>query len=526
MRRGGSGPGPSPVPLPVATWRPPTDGPWWPALALTAAALLLRLFTAPTTIDSLDALLFVRGLARYSVLEARPHWPGYPVYLAAGRLLELVRGEAEASLRLVSILASSLSVWPLMALVRDWKLSTGSTSQDAGRAAVMAGLLWMLAPLSCLVGTEIGSDPLGLLVALTVLSLCSRSVAASPPRPRPLIAAGALGGVLLGVRLPYGSLLLPLAYALGRQAVSSREGRQSRRVVVWWALATALPVIGWLGWQLSMDGAMFFDMAHARLAAHYGNWTERVVAHGHWLSRPARLLRVLAVDGLGGWWPGLSPTRGLVTLGWVVLIVSGARRLAAVAVGRRMLALWALPYLATILLFNDVALARYSLPLVAGLSLLGGLGIPRSRRLALGATAAMASALAAIALPLAWEHRNTSLPAVQWVRYLEAHARPERTALVITDQVPLVSLIVEEYAPDYPHALVSLSEMPAVVAAREAEGRRVYSTSPDPAAPHEWTPVACFTRNPLLQSRGPWEVWLYEHGGQPAPRRPVCRVHS
>ena len=177
-------------------------GPWWPALALVAATLLLRLLTAPTAVDSLDAILFVRGLERYSVMEARPHWPGYPVYMAVGHLIQLLRGDAEASLRLVSILASSLSVWPLMALVRDWRLSAGSPSGDAGRSAVMAGLLWMLSPMSWLVGTEIGSDPLGLLMALIVLWLCSRVAASSSPKPRPLIAAGALAGVLLGVRLP------------------------------------------------------------------------------------------------------------------------------------------------------------------------------------------------------------------------------------------------------------------------------------------------------------------------------------
>jgi len=498
-------------------------GPWWPALALAAAALLLRLLTAPTAVDSLDAILFVRGLERYSVMEARPHWPGYPVYMAVGHVFELIRGDAEASLRLVSILASSLSVWPLMALVRDWRLSAGSPSGDAGRAAVMAGLLWMLCPMSWLVGTEIGSDPLGLLMALIVLWLCSRVAASASPKPRPLLAAGALAGLLLGVRLPYGSLLLPVVHALRRQALSPGERRRTGRTIVGWAVVTMVPVMGWLGWQLWKDGATFFEMAHLRLAAHYGNWTERVIAHGNWFARPASLARVILVDGLGGWWPGLPLTRMVVTLGWAVLLVSGLRRLRTSAVARAMLALWALPYLTMILLFNDVAFARYAFPLVAGLCLLGGLGTPAGQSLALWSMAAMASLLAAVAFPLAWEHRSNPLPGVQWVRYLARHARPERSAVVITDQVPVVSLIVEQYAPEFPHALVSLSEMPAVVAAREAEGRRVYSTSPDPTAPQEWTPIACFARNPLLQSRGPWEIWLYEHGGQPAPRRPSCR---
>ena len=288
-------------------------GPWWPALALAAVALLLRLLTAPTAVDSLDAILFVRGLERYSVMEARPHWPGYPVYMAVGHVFELIRGDAEASLRLVSILASSLSVWPLMALVRDWRLSAGSPSGDAGRAAVMAGLLWMLCPMSWLVGTEIGSDPLGLLMALIVLWLCSRVAASASPRPRPLLAAGALAGVLLGVRLPYGSLLLPVVHALRRQATSAAERHRTRRTLVLWAVATMVPVAGWLGWQLWRDGATFFEMAHLRLAAHYGNWTERVIAHGNWFARPASLARVILVDGLGGWWPGLPLTRMAVS---------------------------------------------------------------------------------------------------------------------------------------------------------------------------------------------------------------------
>jgi hypothetical protein len=44
-----------------------------------------------------------------------------------------------------------------------------------------------------------------------------------------------------------------------------------------------------------------------------------------------------------------------------------------------MLALWALPYLTMILLFNDVAFARYAFPLVAGLCLLGGWEHQRDR---------------------------------------------------------------------------------------------------------------------------------------------------
>jgi hypothetical protein len=516
----GSGIGIAPVPLPAAgTWRG-APALWPAALLLTATALLLRFLTMPTGVDSLDAVFFVRGLARYSVLEARPHWPGYPVYMAVGRLVALAGADAESSLRMVSLLASSLSVWPLMAVVHGWRRAGGVAPPAARRAAVLAGLLWVLSPLPWLVGTQIGSEPLALLVALSVLWLSSRSVAGSSPDSLPL--AGGLAGLLLGIRLPYGSLLLPLFEAV-RRRVTSRDGAVTRRALVWCAVAAALPVAVWLGWQVSMDGGGFFTAANVRLRAHYGNWTERVLAHGHWFSRPAGLARVLVVDGLGAWWPGLPLGRLPATVGWAALIVAGGGRLLTRPVARRMLFFWTLPYLLMILLFNDVGLSRYALPLVAAVCMLGGMASPERRLAAHGIAAGMACALATVTLPLALEHGRAPLPAVQWVRYLVHAHPPERVAVVVDEDVPLVSLVMEEYAPAYRHALVSRPEMPALVAAYEAEGRRVYSTSPDPAAPHEWTPLACFARNPLLQSRGPWELWLYEHGGEPSARRPVCR---
>jgi hypothetical protein len=85
----GSGIDTAPVPLPGAGTSPGGPALWPAALLLTATALLLRLFSMPTGVDSLDAVFFVRGLTRYSVLEARPHWPGYPVYMAVGRLVAL-----------------------------------------------------------------------------------------------------------------------------------------------------------------------------------------------------------------------------------------------------------------------------------------------------------------------------------------------------------------------------------------------------------------------------------------------------
>jgi hypothetical protein len=142
---------------------------WSQVAILSFAILIVRLWTLPEFAEARDSLFFVRGVQRYSVYELRPHWPGYPVYIWLGSFFRLFFTDPVQSLHLVSVVASTLTIWPIVAIARDWRLASGGKPAEADLAGLAAGFSWALVPLSWLGGSEIFSDPLALLLATTML---------------------------------------------------------------------------------------------------------------------------------------------------------------------------------------------------------------------------------------------------------------------------------------------------------------------------------------------------------------------
>src|SRR5215510_15725045 len=91
-------------------------------LALTLAGLTLatrwpyRAHLLPTW----DAVQFALALERYDVVRHQPHPPGYILYVALGRLADLVLGDAAGALGSLAILASAVAVFLLYGLA--WRL--------------------------------------------------------------------------------------------------------------------------------------------------------------------------------------------------------------------------------------------------------------------------------------------------------------------------------------------------------------------------------------------------------------------
>ena len=80
--------------------------------ALTAACLFLGLaaifaFTRPPSLDDWDSVNFTFGLDDFDVTKHWPHPPGYPVYIAAGKLVYSVIADHAAALTLVSALSAA-----------------------------------------------------------------------------------------------------------------------------------------------------------------------------------------------------------------------------------------------------------------------------------------------------------------------------------------------------------------------------------------------------------------------------------
>lgn len=92
-------------------------GGWVIAFGLYGA-LAIWLFCFPPSISHDDAYFFLQGIERFSILEFRPHFPGYPGYILLGKLL---LSFGLSPLNALSLLSNSaaLAIAPLACLCVD-----------------------------------------------------------------------------------------------------------------------------------------------------------------------------------------------------------------------------------------------------------------------------------------------------------------------------------------------------------------------------------------------------------------------
>jgi hypothetical protein len=484
------------------------------AWALFVAALAAaRVLACPRVPDGHDALYFVRALDRFSVHDASPHWPGYPVYVLAGRALRRAVGDGAWALHLVSVAASVAALAPLTDLARRWAARLPLPPPAPARAAWLAAVAWAVVPYTWLTGSQILSDPLGLLLALSVLAACDRL--AERPSPATLAAAWLGAGLLLGVRLAYAGLLVPLAWVTWR--VVRAGGPRAAAVAAGGLAAGAAP---WLCWQLAVDAGGLLRGAPRTLAGHFQAWGGTAYTDRDLVGRLEVVVRGWVLDGLGLWaqsveWRGLA-----FAVPFLLLAGAGLARLRRAPRDTRVLfLLWAVPYAASAFLVLDAAQPRYGLPLAAVACVVVGLGVPRGRVPALATGVLLAGGGLAVSVPLALSHREGP-PGLRLVRRVLADGG--RVAL-LHDAGPSVSafLLLPEAA-RVEWAAVSAETATARARALREAGHEVYSTVTPQDAPEDWRPLARFCGRPALVADEEDDLWLFRYapGAPPAPPPP------
>lgn len=375
-------------------------------LVLTALFLGAHLALLPSSLEDLDSINFALGLRDFDVARHQPHPPGYPVYIAVGRLVHTVVRDEGKALGVVSAIGGAIGLLALIALFaridprlgRKWHLA-------AAVIAVTSPLYWVTAarPLS---------DAAGLAAALAVqaLSLAAASDGA-------VAAAAFLSALAIGIRSQVAWLTVPLLILVAARHRADARGRFFSFVVAAFAAGIAIwavPLVMLTGGPTAYWHALF-DQGAEDLSGIQMLWTTPTPRQG---------VRALYYAFVAPWavWP----------LAAAILLVAaaGAVRAWRAAPGVvRILAVLFGPYLVFDLLFQETFTSRYALPLVVPISFLAVEGLS-----AIPGTVGMTLAFGAvgtgavIAITTAAGYASMPAPAFRLLEDIGAAARVHRSA--------------------------------------------------------------------------------------------------
>ncbi len=171
--------------------------------AVTAAVLFVSLaslfaLTRSRWLDDFDSVNFALALPDFDVTQHQPHPPGYPIYVAAGKLVHLVIGDHAAALTLVSSLAGAAVAAMFYILARrqlNWPLALAATVIMA-----LSPLFWLQSGLAL-------TDMFGMIFVLAFLLV----EGASPQTQQGDLVRRSVSGLITGLSLgarPHMTLLI------------------------------------------------------------------------------------------------------------------------------------------------------------------------------------------------------------------------------------------------------------------------------------------------------------------------------
>jgi hypothetical protein len=334
----------------------------------SAGAALLLIFLAahlaflPRSLEDIDSVNFALGVRDYDVARHQPHPPGYPVFVALGKVSTVVLRAAgidaavPRGLAVWSVLAATAAIPALFLLFRGL--------EGRERLAWCATLIVAASPLFWFSALRPLSDMLGFAAVMWVFAL----LMGSPPERRIALAA-LLAGLAIGIRSQTAVLTLPallLAVLRPTLARGASEHRATRtRPVRAAAVAGAALAVGVVVWAVPMIAATgglgaYLDALGSQAGEDFAGvvmlWTHLDPAD------PKGAVRLIATALVNtfvwpwDWWPGI-----LVC----VLAAAGMARLAWRA-PRVLIAILLTfgPYAVFHLLLQETHTIRYALPLL------------------------------------------------------------------------------------------------------------------------------------------------------------------
>jgi hypothetical protein len=341
-----------------------------PRVVLVAPVLAAVFFAARVpflarTLDGVDSANFALAIHDFNVGQHQPHAPGFPVFVALGKLsywllsmlipgADGVTYEARA-LAVWGVVFGALSVFPLLQLFRAIELNE--------RRAIVATTLTLACPLFLFTAGRPMSDVPGLAIALTAQAFIVSALRATPRTAGTCLTVGAsIAGLAIGFRVQTACLTLPL---LALVVWRIRGGAPHL-----WRRAVGAAVIGVLLWGVPLLVASGGPGSYLESLVHQAQDDAQTVDLLANHVSPRRVVSAVTRSIVRPW--------AAVPLATVILLLACAGMIAMLLRARdgfMVVAAAAVPYGLFHLFFQDTVFVRYALPLVPPIAYLAARGI-------------------------------------------------------------------------------------------------------------------------------------------------------
>lgn len=356
-----------------------------------------------TDVQDPDSLRFALGILDYDVAALRPHFPGYPVFMAIVMLFHAMSGSISAAFTIVGGIATYLLCKGALRAVN---------APLASPEGVLMIMLILFNPLIWTMGNRFMPDLLGAAVVVWIFTLLVRR---DPPPGRDLIVGLFLTGLLAGIRLSYLPLVIvPMFAGL------KRSGR--------WGSGIAALLLGLLLWliPLAVDTGLpeLYHAADRQAEGHFEDFGGTIETIPDIDVRRTSFLQGMIADGLGGWWPGRALLTIITSIGLIILFARGLwwlfdRETDGILIGIISLSL----YIGWIILYQNIVYQpRHILPIVPFVLMIawaGGQRLMRGSAWERGVVILVLCAYALTGIVLALQGREPTAIA-QVARYLRA----------------------------------------------------------------------------------------------------------
>jgi len=316
---------------------------------LAVLSLAAHLAFLPPTVEDLDSVNFALGVRDFDVARHQPHPPGYPVFIALGKVGTSALAMAGVSMPDVRGLAMWSAIGAAALVLLLFAFFRTLNGDDDDRRAGIAAVLTVCSPLFWFTGVRPLSDMAGLAAACAALAALGSRRAG----PTLLVAGAFMAGLAIGFRSQMALLTLPMV------ALALVMAARYRLVVV---AAVVMGAVVWAGPLIIVSGgpAGYLRALGSQAGEDFSGvamlWTHRTVQ-----AAASAFLQTFVR-------PWDSPILAGVMLALAAAgLVSLARRSPRALV---ILSIVFGPYAVFHLLFQETLTTRYALPLVPAIAYL------------------------------------------------------------------------------------------------------------------------------------------------------------